>query len=83
MHHPIDKIVHATAFATPVVEHWLEQGIAKKPTKKTLTQLIEHEAMDLKTSKTDISRVYDKELFSSLKSVQKENMHLRFAFCAR
>ena len=24
MHHPKDRIVHATAFATPVVEWWLE-----------------------------------------------------------
>ena len=25
MHHPIDRIVHTTAFVTPVVEHWLER----------------------------------------------------------
>ena len=24
MHHPIERITHATAFVTPVVEHWLE-----------------------------------------------------------
>ena len=24
MHHPIDRIIHTTAFGTPVVEHWLE-----------------------------------------------------------
>ena len=24
MHHPTDRIVHTTAFVTPVVEHWLE-----------------------------------------------------------
>ena len=24
MHHPTDRISHATAFVTPVVEHWLE-----------------------------------------------------------
>ena len=23
MHYPIDRIVHTTAFVTPVVEHWL------------------------------------------------------------
>ena len=28
MHHPIDRIVHNTAFVTPVVEHWLEREIA-------------------------------------------------------
>ena len=25
MHHPTDKIIHTTAFVTPVVEHWLER----------------------------------------------------------
>ena len=25
MHHPTDRIIHTTAFATPVVEHWLER----------------------------------------------------------
>ena len=29
MHHPIDMIVHTTAFVTPVVEHWLEREIAQ------------------------------------------------------
>ena len=29
MHHPIDRIVHTTAFVTPVVEHWPEQEIAQ------------------------------------------------------
>ena len=24
MHHPIDRIIHTTAFVTPDVEHWLE-----------------------------------------------------------
>ena len=28
MHHPTDRITHATAFVTPVVEHWLEREIA-------------------------------------------------------
>ena len=28
MHHPTDRITHSTAFATPVVEHWLEREIA-------------------------------------------------------
>ena len=30
MHHPIDRIVHTTAFVTPVVEHWLEREIAQR-----------------------------------------------------
>ena len=29
MHHPTDRIAHTTAFVTPVVEHWLEQEIAR------------------------------------------------------
>ena len=29
MHHPRDRIIHTTAFVTPVVEHWLEQEIAQ------------------------------------------------------
>ena len=27
MHHPTDRIIHTTAFVTPVVEHWLERKI--------------------------------------------------------
>ena len=29
MHHPTDMIVHTMAFITPVLDHWLEQKIAK------------------------------------------------------
>ena len=29
MHHPTDRITHATAFVTPVMEHWLEREIAQ------------------------------------------------------
>ena len=29
MHYPTDRIVHTTAFVTPVVEHWLKQQIAE------------------------------------------------------
>ena len=29
MHHPTDRIAHTTAFATPVVKHWLEREIAQ------------------------------------------------------
>ena len=29
MHNPTDRIVHTTAFVTPVVEHWLEWEIAQ------------------------------------------------------
>ena len=29
MHHPTDRIAHAIAFVTPVMEDWLEQEIAQ------------------------------------------------------
>ena len=29
MHHPTDRIIHITAFVTPVVEYWLEREIAQ------------------------------------------------------
>ena len=29
MHHHTDRIIHTTAFVTPVVEHWLEREIAQ------------------------------------------------------
>ena len=29
MHHPTDRIIHTTAFVTPVMEHWLEREIAQ------------------------------------------------------
>ena len=29
MHHPTYRIIHTTAFVTPVVEHWLEREIAQ------------------------------------------------------
>ena len=29
MHLPTDRIIHTTAFVTPVVEHWLEREIAQ------------------------------------------------------
>ena len=29
MHHATDRIIHATAFLTPVMEHWLEREIAQ------------------------------------------------------
>ena len=29
MHHPTDRIIHTTAFVTPVVVHWLEREIAQ------------------------------------------------------
>ena len=30
MHHPTDRIIHTTAFVTPVVEHWLTKIVSSK-----------------------------------------------------
>ena len=45
MHHPTDRIIHTTAFVTPVVEHWLEQKIYQlvHPTKDRSDDLSHHE----------------------------------------
>ena len=29
MHNPTERIIHTTAFVTPVVEHWLKREIAQ------------------------------------------------------
>ena len=44
MHHPIDRIVHTTAFVRPVVEHWLEREIIRMRRKEMfyLTMLSTH-----------------------------------------
>ena len=46
VHHPTDRIVHTTAFVTPVTEHWLEQEIA---------QWIHHEGLIGRHGATSIS----------------------------
>ena len=45
MHHPTDRIVHTTAFITPVVEHWLEREIAQwvRPMKNRSDDPMHHE----------------------------------------
>ena len=45
MHHPTDRIIHTTAFGTPVVEHWLEQEIAQwvHPMKDRSNDPLHHE----------------------------------------
>ena len=47
MHHPTDRIVHTTAFITPVVEHWLEREIAQwvyPTTHRTMSERSNHGA---------------------------------------
>ena len=46
MHHPIDRIVHTTAFVTPVMEHWLEREISKWKTKMKISLCYDHEKQD-------------------------------------
>ena len=36
MHHPTDRIIHTTAFVTPVVEHWLRE-IERRKDENTAT----------------------------------------------
>ena len=45
MHHPTDRIIHTTAFVTPVMEHWLEQETAQwvHPTKDRSDDPLHHE----------------------------------------
>ena len=59
MHHPTDRIIHTTAFVTPVVEHWLEREIAQWEQNNDADLLSQHKervthltlliAMELKT----------------------------------
>ena len=44
MHHPIDRIVHTTAFDTPVVEHWMEREIAQWVHPRTMSERSYHGA---------------------------------------
>ena len=46
MHHPTDRSAHTTAFATPVVEHWLEREISTEESGEESTDLSIHEAED-------------------------------------
>ena len=52
MHNPTDRIAHTTAFATPVVEHWLEREIAQwvHPMKDRSDDPSHHERMLLPRS---------------------------------
>ena len=36
MHHPTDRIAHATAFVTPVVEHWSQKVLKSTSTVKNV-----------------------------------------------
>ena len=49
MHHPTDRIIHTTAFVTPVVEHWLEQEIE---------QWVHYEGINPKSHHTMSERSY-------------------------
>ena len=57
MHNPIDRIVHTTAFVTPVVVHWLEREIAQwvHPMKDQSDDPLHHERTLLPQSYIDAS----------------------------
>ena len=42
MHHPTDRIAHATAFVAPVVVHWMEREIDRSddPSRTLVVRLI-------------------------------------------
>ena len=52
VHHPTDRIVHTTAFVTPVVEHWMEREIAQwvHPMEDRSDNPLHHERMLLPRS---------------------------------
>ena len=52
MHHPTYRIAHTTAFATPVLQHWLEREIAQwvHPMKDRSDDPSHHERMLLPRS---------------------------------
>ena len=51
MRHPTDRIIHTTAFVTPVVEHWLEREIAQwvHPMKNRSDDPLHYTHLKLKT----------------------------------
>ena len=62
MHHPTDRIVHTTAFITPVVEHWLEREIAQwvyPTTHRTMSERSNHGA----TSRSSVQIEREREMF--------------------
>ena len=52
MRHPTDRIIHTTAFVTPVVEHWLEREIAQwvQPMKDRSDNPSHHELVGTRNS---------------------------------
>ena len=63
MHHPTDRIIHTTAFVTPVMEHWLEREIA---------QSFNPRRIDPTTHRTMSERSYQHIKDSSLPEVASE-----------
>ena len=59
MHYPTDRIIHTTAFVTPVVEHWLEREIAQwvHPMKDQSDDPSHHERM--RNCQEDVPFCYD------------------------
>ena len=68
MHHLKDKLVYTTAFATPVVEHWLEQGQFEILISGSLRYLFENHVSDadIPLIKNVLSRSLKKYIITSL-----------------
>ena len=74
MHHPIDRIVHTTAFVTPVVEHWLEQEIAQwvRPMKDRSDDPSHHE-------RTLLPQSYISLLLKRKHNINQNQIELKFS----
>ena len=79
MHHHTDRIIHTTAFVTPVVEHWLEREIAQwvHHMKDQSNNPSHHERMLLPLSY--ISLCLDQRI-KKLNEVAETQMELDFCF---
>ena len=70
MHHPTDRIIHTTAFVTPVVEHWLEREITQwvHPMKDRSDDPPHHERTLLQRSYISLLFVWNFPVYGSVKS---------------
>ena len=87
MHHPRDRIAHTTAFATPVVEHWLEREMAQcvdLTTHHTMSVRYYHRATSRSFKQTGILEYYIWfYIFTEISEVGKdEKSYFRYAMDA-
>ena len=91
MHYPTDRIIHTTAFGTPVVGHWLERVIAqwihhegsiRRPIHRTMSERSYHGA----TSRSDkgLGRLYFKSDYlphEPIRSLERKKNCNPFVVC--